>query len=103
MTMYAAGPVRITAAPQDFDGRMFGFAELQEVTVEVFRVVPSAADTVVQAAAAMDWNETDEVWEYIWNTTDDPPGKYRARVLATDMDGNQWAEHIKMTLKAEPT
>lgn len=103
MTMYAGGPVRITASPQDFDERTFGEDELQGVTIQIFAVVNSEADTSVQGPSAMTWHEGDEVWEYIWNTDDDDPGKYRARVLATDLAGNDWAEHIKMTLKAEPT
>ncbi len=94
MTLYAGERVTITHTAT-YQGVPLTNAE---VTVYISIVDPTAASpSEVLHATAMDWDVTEEQWEYEWDTTDLEAGTYRAKVM---IDNDNW-EYVNIKLKAD--
>lgn len=51
--------------------------------------------------AAMTYNSDTARWEFLWDTTEIPAGKYNVRVAIILDDATNW-EYYKLTLKTNP-
>lgn len=100
MTMYAGETVVITHVATNETVELTD-ADVDAVYIEIF---DSAGDVVV-AETEMTWDDTQERWEYVWNTGGATPidsGSYRALCTIDGLGGTLNWEYKKIRLARNP-
>lgn len=97
MTLYAGEEFRITATATDFDTTVLTEDNVVSVTVKIY---DSALDEVLDEP--MVWDEDEELWYYLWDTTGEDPGNYRYKVTFVGADGKSSWEWKRTRLARNP-
>ncbi len=103
MTIYAGETITISHTATDLDNT----TELTESDVDVVEIIIYDVDgEEVISITEMDWNSTEERWEYTWDTSPSAVpidfGSYRAKVIITGIDGSTNWEYKKIRLARNP-
>lgn len=98
MTLYAGEEFRITATGTDFDGTPLTDENVNAATVQIY----DGLGVVVEPETALTWDPDEELWEYLWDTTNLPAGGYRYRVTFEGSDGKSSWEWRRARLARNP-
>lgn len=95
---YTGAPVLITTTATGFDDEELNDTNIDGVDVSVY----DFTGAVVLAATPMTWNPTKRRWEYKWDTTGLPPGRYRAELSLTGLDNLPTPDYVLIFLRRRP-
>lgn len=79
MAIYAGETVQIKVTGKDFDAST-PLAESDIVAIYV--TIYDSTNTAVLPQTSMSWDDDEDGWVYLWNTTNLPFGSYKAKVEA---------------------
>lgn len=99
MTLYAGETFVVTHTATN-DSVALDDTNVESVTVTIY----DSDGAEVVAETEMTWDATQERWEYVWDTGGSTPidaGTYRAKVLITTLDTENW-EYRRIRLARNP-
>lgn len=105
MANYAGETFRITVVSSDFDGQSLIPDDIDAMYV----TITTAAGSLVVDETEMTWSAEEELWFYIWDTTNGATpsplsaGTYRVKCRLLDLDGHSSWEYKNVRLKANPS
>lgn len=84
MTLYAGEEIRISATAEDFDNSTaLVNTDIANMKVTIY----DSTGTAVVTAATMTYDNTNGFWYYLWDTTGQTTGSFKAKVVLTDLLG----------------
>lgn len=104
MAIYA-GETLIITNTMTLDGRALTEEDVESVEITIY----DSAGLIIVEQTMMSWNETDQRFEYKWDTSPGgstpmalDPGSYRARIMVYGPNGEENWEYAKIRLARNP-